>query len=82
MFKHKDKNLLREADANYFTNLTINCLNLEFDYSSRYFLSHIKIISIGSFALYKASSVLLIDVINNLGQNWVYRLMCFPLGKE
>lgn len=48
--------MLREVGANCFTNLTINSLNLESDYSSRYFLSHIKIISIGSFPLYKAFS--------------------------
>lgn len=75
------KNLLREAGGNYFTNLTTNCLNLEFDYSFRYFVLHIKVIAIGSFALYKASSALLIDAINNLEQHWVHRLVCFPLGK-
>lgn len=73
--------MLRETGANCSTNLPINCLDLECEYSSRYFLSHIKIISIGSFALYKASSALLIYAINNLEQHWVYRLVvCFPLG--
>lgn len=60
--------MVREVVANCFTNLSINSLNLEFDYCSRYFLSHIKIIPICSFPLYEGFFALLIHAIDNGGK--------------